>query len=34
MTSEDDARELLVGLLLGVGLAAMAAYWWISSVHG
>ena len=34
MTSEDDARELLVGLLLGAALAAMAATWWLWSVHG
>lgn len=34
MTSEDDARELLVGLLLGAGLAAMAACWWMWTIHG
>jgi hypothetical protein len=34
MTSEDDARELLVGLLLGASLAVMAGYWWICSLHG
>ncbi len=34
MTSQDDARELLVGLLLGAALAAMAAYWWVFAGHG
>ena len=34
MTSEDDARELLVGLLMGAALAALSAYWWASCSHG
>ncbi len=33
MTSKDDARELLVGLMLGAGLAALSACWWAWS-HG
>jgi Na+-translocating ferredoxin:NAD+ oxidoreductase RnfD subunit len=27
--SFNDSHEVLVGLLLGVGLAAMAAFWWV-----
>jgi hypothetical protein len=34
MTSEDDARELLVGLLMGAALAALSACWWASCSHG
>ena len=34
MTSEDDARELLVGLMLGAGLAALSACWWVWTSHG
>jgi hypothetical protein len=29
MVSHDDARELLIGLALGVGLAALSASWWL-----
>lgn len=34
MTSQDDARELLIGLMLGAGLAALSACWWLGSAHG
>jgi D-alanyl-D-alanine dipeptidase len=34
MTSNSDARELLVGLLLGAGLALLSACWWIWASHG
>lgn len=34
MTSHDDTRELLVGLMLGAGLAALSACWWIWATHG
>jgi hypothetical protein len=31
----NDAHEALKGCLLGVGLAAMAAFWWVwSTLHG
>lgn len=33
MTSHDDARELLLGLALGAGLAALSACWWLWSLH-
>lgn len=30
-----DSHEVLVGLVLGAGLAAMAAFWWIwATLHG
>jgi hypothetical protein len=25
----NDSHELLIGLALGLGLAAMAAFWWV-----
>jgi len=34
MTSNSDARELLVGLMLGAGLALLSACWWIWASHG
>ncbi len=34
MTSNSDARELLVGLMLGAGLAVLSACWWIWASHG
>jgi len=30
-----DSHEVLIGLALGLGLAAMAGFWWLwSSLHG
>lgn len=30
-----DSHDLLMGLLLGAGLAAMAAFWWAwATLHG
>lgn len=33
MTSHDDARELLVGLMVGTALAALTACWWVWAVR-
>lgn len=33
MASSEDAREILVGLVLGAALTAVAASWWLWSVH-
>jgi hypothetical protein len=33
MTSNDDAREILVGLVLGAALAALSASWWLWAAH-
>ncbi len=33
MNAHDDARELLVGLALGLGLLGMSATWWLWATH-
>ena len=33
MASSEDAREILVGLVLGAALTAVAASWWLWSAH-
>jgi hypothetical protein len=33
MNAQDDAREILVGLALGLGLLGMSATWWVWAVH-
>jgi hypothetical protein len=35
MPYSNDSHELLMGLVMGLGLAAMAAFWWVwATLHG